>query len=269
MVWKVTGILAGGYAALMGATKLAYRTALYPAPRRGLTEAPSGASLRRYLASDGEPVQVVLFDPPSAPSRATVVFFHGNGETIADSVRLGRGLVRRGVGFAAVEYRGYGASEGSDPSEEGLYRDAEAALAGLVRDEGVDGGTITLWGHSLGSGVAVEMASREASTVRRLVLTAPYTSIPAVAARYMPLLPMGTLIGDRYDNLAKAPALRLPTLVIHGDRDRIVPYDMGQTLAGAFPQGELHTVEGAGHNDLFVGRDGDLLDRIAAHATAR
>ena len=267
MVWKVGAIVAGGYAALLGVAKLAYRTALYPAPRRGMTEAPPGANLKRYVADDSEPVQVLLFDPPDNATGATVVLFHGNGETIADSVSLGRGLLRRGVGFAAVEYRGYGASEGNNPTEQGLYLDASAALSGLI-DDGIAADKITLWGHSLGSGVAVEMAARSASGehVPRLVLTAPYTSIPAVAARIMPLLPMGAIISDRYDSLAKASALQTPTLIIHGTRDRVVPYDMGEKLAATFPQGELLTVEGVGHNDLFVERGDELLDRIADHA---
>lgn len=257
---KLTALaLAGSYAALMGLTRATYRTVLYPAPRRGLDDAPEGAELRRYPTPDGNEVQLVVY-----PGRgeALVVYFHGNGESIADSVGLARELQRRGLGFAAVEYRGYGRSPAEGPTEEGLYADAEGALQGLLAD-GQRAETLTLWGNSLGSGVAVEMASRGHGA--RLILQAPYTSIPDVAARITPFLPTRLLIGDRFDSFAKAPSVTVPTLVIHGDDDRVVPYDMGVAMAEAIEGATLMTVEGGGHNDVFVRERDRLLDAIAAH----
>jgi len=101
-----------------------------------------------------------------------------------------------------------------------------------------------------------------------LILTAPYTSIPRVASRILPILPMRLIVGDVYDNLEKAPRIKLPTLVIHGDQDGIVPYDMGVSLAEAIEGARLVTVAGAGHNDIFIHGGGRLLAQIEGHARA-
>jgi len=264
MTWKVaTLLMAGGYAGVVGVGKLAYRALLYPAPSRGLKSAPRGGELLRAQASDGEFVQVLWL--PADDAAGVVVFFHGNAQTIADCVPIGRRLNLLGLGFAAVEYRGYGGSPARHPSEQGLYADAEGALEAL-RERGIAQDQLTLWGHSLGSGVAVEMAKR--GRAARLVLTAPYTSIPAVASSWLPVLPMSAIIADRYDSLAKAPGVTAPTLIIHGMNDRVVPHAMGDALATALPNATLHSAQGVGHNDLFS-VDGDALFRaIADHARA-
>ncbi|MBW2457195.1 MAG: alpha/beta hydrolase [Deltaproteobacteria bacterium] len=254
-------MLAGGYAGLLGLSRLGYRTVLYPAPRRGVSEAPVGAELRTFTAADGTPVQALVYPPPG---RRSLVFFHGNGETIGDSIGLAVELHRRGLGFVAVEYRGYGSSPATGPSEDGLYADADAVLRTLA-SEGLAAADVTLWGSSLGSGVAVEMATRGHGS--RLLLSTPYTSIPRVAQRLVPVIPMGWVVGDRYDNLAKAPEIDLPTLIIHGDADRLVPYDHGVTLSRAIAGARLITVAGAGHNDwLALGGDG-LVDEIVQFVT--
>jgi pimeloyl-ACP methyl ester carboxylesterase len=255
-------VLVGGYAGLLGLSRLGYRAVLYPAPRRGITQAPRGAELRRFTAADGTAVQALVYPPPNG---RTVVFFHGNGETIGDAVGLAAELHHRGLGFVAVEYRGYGSSPTRGPSETGLYADAEAVLQTLA-SEGIGPASVTLWGSSLGSGVAVEMATRGLGT--RLLLSTPYTSIPQVAQRLVPVLPMGWVVGDRYDNLTKSAQLDLPTLIIHGDADRLVPHDHGVALSEAIAGARLITIPGAGHNDwLAVGGD-ELLAEIVRFAAA-
>jgi fermentation-respiration switch protein FrsA (DUF1100 family) len=86
---------------------------------------------------------------------------------------------------------------------------------------------------------------------RGLILLAPFTSVPALAARFVPVLPLRWMVHDRFDNLAKAPAIRQPVLIVHGTRDGVVPAAMGRALSGAFPAARLELVEGAAHNDLF------------------
>jgi pimeloyl-ACP methyl ester carboxylesterase len=261
MLRKAALAVAGGYAALLGVSKVAYRSVLYPAPRRGLREAPSDGQLVEVETDDGERVQALML--PAAGER-TIVFFHGNGETIADSLHLGREMVARGIDFVAVEYRGYGSSPSRKPSEQGLYSDAEAVLRWL-HQQGTPRSSIMLWGRSLGSGVAVEMAIRGHGG--RLLLSAPFTSIPDVATRVAPFLPMRMLLDDRFDSLAKARHLKMPTLIYHGDQDRVVPYDMGVTMSQAIAGSELMTVVGAGHNDMYQ-RDGErLIEAAASHAT--
>ena len=262
---KTLGLVAAGYAGVCGVARLAYRSVLYPAPSQGLSADPRGGVLTTMTASDGEPVQVARYDPGTA-ARATIVFFHGNGTTIAGSPELGRRAAARGIRLLAMEYRGYGDSPcRQGPSEEGIYADAAGVLAGL-RDEGIADHTLTLLGSSLGSGVAVEMASRGHGA--RLVLRAPYMSIPHIAQSVMPVLPMTLLIGDRFDNIDKAPALEQPTLIIHGDQDRVVPYSHGVALSQAIRGARLLTIEGAGHNDLILHAGTGYFDAIFEWATS-
>jgi alpha-beta hydrolase superfamily lysophospholipase len=247
--------------------RFSYRIFLYPAPQDAgdLTAfLPRSGSLKELRAKDGVPVHAVHI--PAPPGAPTIVHFHGNGETIRNNIGLAAELARRGLGVLLVEYRGYGLSSGRTPSEEGLYMDAEAALDALASD-GVSPSRTVLWGTSLGSGVAAEMAARGRGAA--LILVTPFTSIRAVATRIAPLLPASLYMGDHYDTLSKASAIRVPTLIIHGDRDELVPYSMGQALSAAIPGALLITIEGGRHNDLFVRAPDMLLDRIVVHSLGR
>lgn len=235
-----------------------YRRALFPAPpERGDLDTPD-AALRTLTARDGAPVHVLETPPPS--DGRVVVYFHGNGDTIGQSTGLAADLHHRGFGSMLVEYRGYGVSHDSGaPSESGLYLDAEAALDALLA-EGIGPDRIALWGTSLGSGVATEMASRDRGRV--LVLISPFTSIPAVGEHYVPYLPVRWLVSDRFDSLEKSPSIHIPTLIVHGTADDIVPFTMGEELAHSFPDARFDAVPQAHHNDLFQLDGRRLMDEI-------
>lgn len=262
-LWKLALGAAGSYLALLGLAKVSYRALLYPAPRTGLEHDPPGGELLEVGADDGARVQAAVYPRLDKLPKSVVVYLHGNGETLADSVYLAGEVTARGLGFVAVEYRGYGQAPTDGPDEPGLYADAEATLRHL-HASGVSPDRITLWGNSLGTGVAAEMARRGHAT--RLVLQAPFTSIPDVASRWVPWVPTGWIIADRFDTAAKASELTLPTLILHGDADDVVPYDMGVTLSDALPNAELITVPGGRHNDIFALKGQELLQRIARHA---
>jgi len=154
-------------------------------------------------------------------------------------------MAREGVGVYGVEYPGYGAASAYRPSEAAIYEDAEAALQRLATELGVPREHTVLMGHSLGTGVAVEMARRGFGA--RLILVAPFTSIPDVGARMLPWVPVRWFVRDRFDNLGKALGVTLPVLVIHGTADDVVPFEMGQRLAAALPRAKLLVMDGAGH----------------------
>lgn len=248
------------YATLGGAIALFYRAGLYPAPRDEGPVAPPGAVVRSLAAEDRQPVQMLYF--VASPGKKTLVHFHGNGETLRGLVPFAQELHRRGLGVALVEYRGYGAVPGS-PTEKGLYLDATAALDALAED-GVTKDSIVLSGTSLGTGVAAEMAARGRGSA--LVLISPYTSIPAVAQRFVPVFPMKILMGDKFDTLSKIDRIHVPVLIIHGDDDEIVPYAMGKELSEKIPSATLITVSRGRHNDLFQRGGKALLDAIQALA---
>jgi hypothetical protein len=213
---------------------------------------PSDFRLLTTDARDG--VVVHALDLPAPPGARTIVHFHNNRETAADAAELARALHALGFGVLLVEYRGYGISRGAAPSEEGLYNDAEAALDQLG-ERGIGPEGIVLWGTSLGTGVAAEMARRGRGAA--LVLVTPYTSIPDVVSDVVGL-PADLLIAHRFDTLGKSGQIRVPTLVIHGDADEIVPFWMGHRLAGAITGARLLRVTGGHHGDLFA-REGERL----------
>jgi fermentation-respiration switch protein FrsA (DUF1100 family) len=254
--------LAGLYALVCVVARRSYRLFVYPAPAPLRVAAGDGDGERLTLrAADGQAVNAVWF-PPVWRGARVVACFHGNGEVADDSVPLARGLVQRGLGVLLVEYRGYGASADGTPTEEGLYLDAEAALEEAAR-RGFGSDRIALWGTSLGTGIAAEMARRGKGA--RLVMVSPFTSLRAVASRTVPWLPMSLVLPDRYDTLAKAEDIRAPTLIVHGDRDEVVPFDMGETLGRAIAGARFMRVPGAMHGDIYLRGGPALMDAIAAH----
>ena len=238
-----------GYALLCVFVATAYRAFLYPAPRRA-ENATSDAKLVEVRTGDGRIARAYRVGDDHDH---TIVLFHGNGELATDGLDLARALASHGWTVVLAEYRGYGASKDEGPpAEDGLYADAEA----IVEETRAD----ILMGYSLGTGVATEMAKRGHG--RALVLLAPYTSIPDVAQRDVPIFPMHSLLRDKFDTRSKAPAIVLPVFVAHGDADEVVPFDMGETVAHAFPHGKFVTVSGAHHTDMFARDDDHLIQKI-------
>ena len=255
------------YVGVVALVWLFQRRLLYAGMGRPDTEAPEDAHLVVFQAGDGVAVHALEWDAQhdGQGQGRTVVYFHGNGEVIGDDVWIARELVRRGLGVVLVEYRGYGRSRASErgPTEAGLYADAEAVLDGIAA-RGIDRSHVVLWGASLGTGVAAEMATRGRGAA--VVLVAPYTSMAAVASAHFPWLPVTLLLEDRYDTLGKASRITTPTLVVHGTLDEVVPFEMGKTLADAIARARLVTVHGRHHMDLFLGAGARHLDELAAFA---
>jgi pimeloyl-ACP methyl ester carboxylesterase len=246
------------YALVCVVARCAYRRILYPAPKTDGIEPPAGARILELRAADGVPVHAMEFANERA--RRTIVYLHGNGEVIGDDVWMARAFVAQGFAATLVEYRGYGRSHEGAPTEAGLYADAEAVLDDLAA-RGVGRERIVLWGASLGTGVAAEMARRGRASA--LVLVAPYTSTVAMGERFAPFLPVRLLMGDRYDTLASASSLRLPAIVVHGTDDEVIPFAMGERVAAAIQGARLFAVKGAHHMDCFL-TDQTLMSRVTA-----
>ncbi|MFN7956248.1 MAG: alpha/beta fold hydrolase [bacterium] len=254
MLRRVLLSLALAYALLCLAVSQRYRAMLYPAPVEDAAMVPPGAHAVSATAADGVAVQAVEF--PARPGGWMVVHLHGNGEVIGNHFDLARDLARRGFGTLLVEYRGYGRSRGAGvTTEEGLYADVSAALDHLL-GEGIGPERIALWGFSLGTGVAAEMAHR--GRAARLILEAPYTSIPALGGHLYPLIPARWVLSDRFDTAAKAAEIRIPTFLMHGDEDRVIPVAMPERLRQLFPDVQLAEIAGGGHADLLA-KEGDWL----------
>ncbi len=224
--------------------------------RRGL--AVEDRSIR---AADGTRLHAWWAARPGA--RATILLLHGNAGNVTQCTgHMLRFTTKLDAQVLALDYRGYGKSEGS-PSEEGLYKDAEAAFDELTGPLGVAPGTIVLYGHSLGTGVATELALRRPAA--GVVLEAPFTSMPEMVRRTVPFLDPQDLVSQKYDNLGKAPRLAVPLLVVHGTRDRTIPIEMGRAVFDAAPEPKSFlAVEGAGHIDAFMRGGDEVLEAMRA-----
>jgi fermentation-respiration switch protein FrsA (DUF1100 family) len=204
----------------------------------------------RIQTSDG--VTLHGWMVPCDGSDVTLLFFHGNAGNIGDRVENLRRLHEIGLQVFILDYRGYGLSEGS-PSEQGLYKDAQAAYAHLLSRDDVNKERITVFGRSLGGAVAVDLASRV--RCQRLILESTFTSAADMAGHILPILPLGRLVTERFDSASKIDKVRAPLLQFHGTQDEIVPYRLGQKLhALAREPKEFVPIPGATHNDTyFVG----------------
>jgi uncharacterized protein len=181
-----------------------------------------------------------------------VLVCNGNAGNVSHRLERALEMQRRlGVSVLLFDYRGYGRSEGS-PDEQGTYRDARAAYRYATEAKGVPPGALVLFGESLGAAVAVQLALERPAGA--LILESAFTSIPDMARAAYPFLPpVRPLIRTRYETIAKVPKLALPLLVLHGERDEIVPLAQGRRVfevAGG-PK-RFFTIPGAGHNDTYV-----------------
>ncbi len=221
-------------------------------PDRDLTANPSdfGLAFEEVLLTTGDGVKLHGWFVPGEES-ITWLWFHGNAGNIGrrlENLKLLHDEL--GVNVFLFDYRGYGRSQGT-PSEKGTYRDAEAALAYLRSREDVDPERIVFFGRSLGAGVAVELATRYPPYV--LILESPFLSIQDMAKRAYPILSVLPLLRTSYDSVGKIGKLEVPILVIHGDRDDIIPFEAGRTLfEKANEPKNFYAITGAGHNDTYV-----------------
>lgn len=228
------------YLAVIAVLFLAQRSLIYPAPQE--RHAPAQGFAAVSLKTVDGLVLEAHWRAPNA-DQSTVIYFHGNGGSLAGAAAETAQFAKAGYGVMLVEYRGYGGNQGT-PSEQGLYQDGRAAMAFLA-SRGIPPARTIIVGHSLGTGTATEMAREFAPAA--LILLAPFTSLPDAAANAMPYVPAAWLVRDRFDNLAKLPSLRMPVLILHGTTDPVVPFALGQRLAKAGPTATFRAIPGAKH----------------------
>lgn len=239
--------LLGLYALVVLATYYLQRKLLYFPDTRRIAPSSVGLDMVRELeiaTPDGE--RVIAWYGAARPGQPTLLYFHGNaGSLTTRSERISKYL-QRGRGVLMMTYRGYGGSTGS-PSETANVADAKLAYDKL-RSMGVEAEDIILYGESLGSGIAVQVAAE--LPVGGLILDAPYTSIVDMAERVYPFLPARWLMTDRYETLRHLKRVSAPLLVVHGEADTLIPVEMGRAVKAAAPGvAEIVTLPGAGHSD--------------------
>jgi fermentation-respiration switch protein FrsA (DUF1100 family) len=249
---------AGVYLLLAILLFLMQRRLLYRPYSLRISPIRAGLPLRvtenEFNSFDG--TKLICWDLPAAPGQPTLLYFHGNGGGLAERRDSFLRCASAGIGLFMMSYRGYSGSTGS-PNEKAIIADALTVFDTLQRSRG----PIVLYGESLGSGVAVQVAAQRMP--RAVILEAPYTSITDVAQSLYRILPVRPFLLDRFESVKYIGKLRAPLLVIHGDRDGTIPVRLGKSLFEAAPEPKtLAILPGAGHNDLYLHGAWDIVLRF-------
>jgi fermentation-respiration switch protein FrsA (DUF1100 family) len=225
-----------------------------------------------WLTSDGVKLHAWWIAAPQA--EFTILYFHGNAANINNRAEIYAFLRTLPANVLALEYRGYGRSEGS-PSEAGIYRDADAAYEYVTQQRGAPPGHVIGLGASLGSAVATDLASRK--PLGGVVLEAPFGSTAAVARRVYPFLPgLGYFARTKLDTLSKIGKVKAPVLVVHCTQDPVIAIAMGQAVfERASEPKEFLRIEGMCHEgasdvapDEYRAALLRLLERVRHRSTA-
>jgi alpha-beta hydrolase superfamily lysophospholipase len=207
------------------------------------------------LVLEGEAGRYYGWHYPAAGDRA-ILYFHGNGESVASSYELAHVAVRQGFDFFVFAYPGYPGSDGS-PNEASIGSTARVAWHHVAERFGASG--VLLHGRSLGGG-AVGTLLDEARPAG-IVLESTFTRLVDVAAEHYPYFPVRALLRHRFATIERAPTVTdLPVLIFHGDADRTIPVSHGRALAKSFPTAQYIEAPGWGHNDDMLMNDAKLLD---------
>jgi pimeloyl-ACP methyl ester carboxylesterase len=211
---------------------------------------PSDSELLYVTSSNGDRVAILLMKASTdSATRPTIIFFYGNAMCLADAVDFCRAWRKLGANVVGVEYPGYGLSSGK-PGEQPFYAAAAAVYDHLVQRGDIDMSRLIPTGLSIGTGVAIELASRK--RVAALALFAPYTSLDDLARHAMPFLPTSAILKHHFRNEQKIKSLDLPILIVHGRRDSIIPHRMSDQLARAAVKARVTRLDvETDHNDLF------------------
>ena len=230
----------------------------------GLWRVPAGAEEVWFETADGVRLYGWLFRSASEPAEATVVYYHGNGGNLSYFDWVGQSLAARGFDVLLFDYSGYGRSGGESADERGLYADADAAYDFVTKSRGVEARRVVLYGQSLGTAAAADVASRRECGA--LVLESGFSSAADMAGEIFPWLPrfVRKLTKNKLDTAGKLARVGCPVMVAHGDRDEVIPARQGHRLFEAAREPKrLAVVEGAGHNDLSIVGGEKYIDSLA------
>ncbi len=225
-----------------------FQRSLYYFPTRDM-ELPQnyGLDMEVLTLTTSDNIKISAWYYKSKEEMPVIVFFHGNAGHLGYRSTKFQDFINEGFGVLAISYRGYGTSEGS-PTEKGLYEDAKAGLQ-YLHDSGIKNSEIILFGESLGSGVAIELASIYPD-ISALALEAPFTSAVDRGAEIYWWVPVRLLMKDRYESLKKIVSIKTPLLVFYSEEDEIIPAYHSKSLFEASPSKykKLVQFENTGHN---------------------
>ena len=256
----------GGVLALVTGLLWGVQRSLVYLPQGAPTGTPAGAQDVVLRTADGVELAAWWF-AARAPGAPAVLVANGNGGHRGMREPLARALVDEGFSVLSFDYRGYAGNPGS-PTEQGLAADVRAARSFLVDEADVPPDRLVYLGESLGAAVVTELATVHPPA--GLVLRSPFASLAAVAGAHYPLVPAHLLLRDRFPVEELVARVEVPTIVVLGEADRIVPPGQSRAVAAAAP-GLVRVVEvpGADHNDAVLLHGAELVQAVAAVAPVR
>jgi hypothetical protein len=220
-------------------------------PDPGPVPLPAGLPVEpvHLTAPDGVRLAAWLIVPQADTARWILVL-HGNAGNVGTPGRPehDRQLRELGFGVLALDYRGYGDSDGT-PSEAGLYTDARTAYDYLTSVRGIPAERIVIYGHSLGSAVAIQLATEVAAG--GLIVEGAFTSVPDRGAEVYPYVPVRLIARNRFASLERVGLIRMPLLVVHGRDDVTIPLAHGRRLFDAAPEPKSFLEVAGGHDDAY------------------
>lgn len=195
-------------------------------------------------------------------SQFWLLYFHGNGGNISSRgyVAHYQALRNLGLNVFAIDYRGYGLSEGS-PSEQGLYLDGRAAFDYLVKQRHISPRRIIIFGYSLGAAVAIHLASEVDAA--GLIVEGAFTSAVDVGRERYPFLPINWMMKSRFDSESRMHAVAEPSLFLHAVKDEIIPFEFGRRLFDAAREPKLFVETAGGHNTAHTADSATFYSNIA------
>ncbi len=241
-------VIGAGYGSIVAYMYGRQRALLYHAtPFRPTLDAQELPGAREEIIRTADGLDLLSWYAPPSSGRLVLVILHGNTGSLDERTEKMRPFLDAGLGLLALAWRGFSGNPGT-PSEEGLYRDAEAALRQLAA-LGHAAEDLILYGESLGTAVATRTAVE--APVAALILEAPPLSIVKMGQRRYPWLPVGRLVKDRFETDRRIGLVRCPILILHGRKDTVVPFAMGQGLAELTAgRAEFCAFDAAAHTDL-------------------
>jgi uncharacterized protein len=268
MSWTIVAVAVLLYLGLLVLLRLYESRLIYfPGQEHALLPPPPGLglSVERVEIPTDDGITLVGWIIPSVPDPDSrwLLICHGNAGNLSEFDRPLHyaGLHQLGLNLLAFDYRGYGESGGL-PSEAGLYRDADAAYRFLTEKRGVPPGRIILFGHSLGSAVAIDLASRAASA--GLIVEGAFTSATDRGQELYPYIPVRWIAASRFSSIQKIDRVMVPKLFLHAKQDEVIPLAHGLRLYHAAPQPKTFIELRGGHGDAFEADSVNYFGGIAA-----
>jgi fermentation-respiration switch protein FrsA (DUF1100 family) len=244
--WSILRVAVASYVGLALLLYLRQAKYLYfPSRELGITPETARLAYEDVVVrtADGETVHGWFV--PAPDSRGTVLFCHGNAGNIANRLDAIWRFHELGLDVCIFDYRGYGRSTGK-PSEAGTYRDAEAMWTWLTATKTIAPGRVVVFGESLGGAVAAWVAEQKQPGAA--ILESTFTSVPDMAARMYPFLPIRWLCRFRYATLERMPRIRCPVLVAHSPDDEMIPFSQGRKLFEAAREPKVFLTLKGSHN---------------------